>query len=439
MSHLFLSGSLNGDIGSGTKQFKNAVFSGSVGCKHLTSSGNVAIGKTSASTALDVAGSITSSGAVKCATIAPVSGDLTVTSGRLAFGGRTSNRLVTFQDDASSDHAFTGLGLTSAGMRYQVRDGTTDHVFNAGVSTAASKELVRFTGGGNVGVGTNVPGYKLDVAGKVGCQGVTVGASYLIPTADGELASKSYVDNVVSGLNPKNSVRVRSTLSWTTSSLATGSQLRVNFNVDGTTKVASISKYGSGALDGNPTFFDSPLTPLVVGDRLLVMSFTDLETPYNGIYVVAQATSPWMLTRAPDCDGNPGTEVAAGLYVFVLEGTVYKTTGWICIPSTPGLVTINTTGLSFTQFTSASAFSTADDGTGGVGVTNGTVGTVHHFKKLASTNAAITIAANTTTDVGVINVGFDPTQLPAASDTVAGVVTTGAQTFAGDKTFIGSI
>ncbi len=77
----------------------------------------------------------------------------------------------------SNDNQFLGLGDSAGQLRYQVGNALVDnHVFLAGTSPTTSVELMRITGTGKVGIGTNAPAAKLDVAGNIkiadGTQGV---------------------------------------------------------------------------------------------------------------------------------------------------------------------------------------------------------------------------------------------------------------------------
>ena len=128
------------------------------------------------------------------------------------------------------------------------------------------------------------------------------------PTAALGAATKQYVDNIASGLDFKQSVRVATT--------------------------ANITLSGTQTIDG---------IALVVGDRVLVKNQTAGSA--NGIYVVAAGA--W--TRAADADnsGN-GAEVTSGLYVFVEQGTANISSGWLLSTANP--LTLGTTSLTFVQF-----------------------------------------------------------------------------------------
>jgi hypothetical protein len=129
----------------------------------------------------------------------------------------------------------------------------------------------------------------------------------------------SYVDNLVSGLDVKASVRVA-----TTANLPALSGL---LTVDGVV--------------------------LVAGNRVLVKD--QATGSQNGIYVVAAGA--W----ARSADANSDAEVTSGLFTFVEEGTINANSGWTL--TTDGVIVVGTTALSFTQFSSSAAI------TAGTGLT----------------------------------------------------------------------
>jgi len=133
------------------------------------------------------------------------------------------------------------------------------------------------------------------------------------PTADGDAATKSYVDGVAQGLSAKDAVRVATTANGTLASAFANSQ-----TVDGIT--------------------------LATGDRILIKNQT--SGAENGIYTVNASGAP---TRAVDFDAN--AEVAKGAYVFVEEGTTNADGGFVL--TTDGAITLGTTALAFTQFSGA--------------------------------------------------------------------------------------
>ena len=142
---------------------------------------------------------------------------------------------------------------------------------------------------------------------------VTVPSGYKDRSGFGttSLVTKEYVDAVKVGLDFKDSVRVAST--------------------------ANVTVSGPGAaIDG---------ITLSSGDRVLLKNQSTASQ--NGIYVFNGAASA--LTRATDADSS--TEVTAGMFVFVEEGTVNADQGFVL--TTDGSITVGSTSLSFTQFSGA--------------------------------------------------------------------------------------
>ena len=127
------------------------------------------------------------------------------------------------------------------------------------------------------------------------------------PSATDDVATKSYVDSSVTGLDVKDSVRVATT--------------------------ADIS------LDNTTTSVDG--ITLSDGDRILVKDQSTASE--NGIYVVSTSGS-W--SRAGDFDED--AEVTSGAFFFVEEGTTNADSGFTL--TTDGSITVGSTSLSFTQF-----------------------------------------------------------------------------------------
>ncbi|MCF8324765.1 MAG: tail fiber domain-containing protein [Leadbetterella sp.] len=102
---------------------------------------------------------ITGTGNVGIGTTAP--------NAPLQFANIAANRKIVLFDGLNNDHQYFGFGINTSMLRYQV-DGTASvHAFFSGATTSTSTELMRITGTGNVGIGTNAPSEKLDVAGSV--------------------------------------------------------------------------------------------------------------------------------------------------------------------------------------------------------------------------------------------------------------------------------
>src|SRR3990172_1694875 len=142
-----------------------------------------------------------------------------------------------------------------------------------------------------------------------------VNASGLDPTTAQHFATKAYVDAVATGLDVKGSVRVKTT--------------------------ANVTLAG-----GAPNTIDG--ISLATNDRILVANQT--TGSQNGIYTVTTlgtgANGTW--TRATDADSS--TEVTAGMFTFVEEGSLAADSGWVLTTNNP--ITLGTTALSFSQFSS---------------------------------------------------------------------------------------
>jgi len=162
------------------------------------------------------------------------------------------------------------------------------------------------------------------------------------PTSSTDAANKAYVDSVSQGLDVKQSVRVS-----TTTNVDLSTALEAGDVIDGVT--------------------------LVAGNRVLVKHQTTGAD--NGLYVVQSSGAA---VRADDA--NISSEVTAGLFTFVEEGTLYGNTGWVLTTDNP--ITLGTTPLTFTQFSGTGTF------TAGSGLTlNGTEFSVDVTP--SSTNASL--------------------------------------------------
>lgn len=175
------------------------------------------------------------------------------------------------------------------------------------------------------------------------------------PTVATDAATKGYVDALITGLDLKASVR-----------LATAAALPA-YTAAGAGQGKTLTGNANGALT-----VDS--VAVVLGDRILVKNQAGAAKADHGIYVVTQVGTvgtPYILTRASDADNTPSGEVTAGMFAFVEEGTVNGDQGWIL--TTNGTITLDTTQLDFSVFSSAGSY------VGGNGITiAGLTVTVNH-------------------------------------------------------------
>lgn len=82
----------------------------------------------------------------------------------LQFANTGVNRKIVLFEEANNDHQFNGLGINSNMFRYQTASPDNDHAFFAGRNATTSVELMRIKGNGNVGIGTDNPSTRLEIA-----------------------------------------------------------------------------------------------------------------------------------------------------------------------------------------------------------------------------------------------------------------------------------
>lgn len=160
-------------------------------------------------------------------------------------------------------------------------------------------------------------------------------------TSPNDIPNKAYVDSVATGLDLKPSVRVKTVgalPSYTQAGTGAGATLTADAN-------------GILTIDGVNT---------VLGDRILVDQNGAAAGADAGIYTVTTegtAGVPFVLTRAVDSDEN--AEVTSGLFCFVEEGSTVSNNGYVLI--TDGVITVDTTSLVFSQFSSTSIITSIND------------------------------------------------------------------------------
>jgi hypothetical protein len=221
-------------------------------------------------------------------------------------------------------------------------------------------------------------------------------AKVATPTDSNHIATKGYVDAARQGLDVKQSVRVA-----TTDPINLASDLNAGDTIDGVT--------------------------LVAGDRVLVKNqSTALE---NGIYV---ATTSGAALRSSDANGTADTgELKPGTFTFVEEGTANSDKGFIV--STNGTITIDTTGIAWTQFSGAGSFTSGD----GLSKDGNTINVNVTADRTAITADAIDIASTYAGQSSITTLGTITTGVWNGTDVAVADGGSGASDAAGARTNLG--
>jgi hypothetical protein len=204
-------------------------------------------------------------------------------------------------------------------------------------------------------------------------------------TANGLTSGTTYY---VISIPDVNQITVSTVPNGTVATLTTGSGLTISVTGD----------QGVGAtLTGCPNTLDG--YTLVLGDAVLVKNHT---TPANnGVYTVTTlgTGSNGVWTRRADSDNSPSSELVAGDFYFVGNGTTNANSSFV--QTTPAPVIVGTTALSFTQFSGTGAL-VAGDGLTKSGDTINAVGTSN---RIAVSADAIDIASTYVGQTSITTLG----------------------------------
>lgn len=273
-------------------------------------------------------------GTTRVYTLPNLASAVLATIGNLAqtFAGNTvfSNATVTVGSSTASANYGLGTGATISAATKNINIGTngvsgstTNIILGSSVSGAAStitlNGSVVMTGaltGATINASSNAISNLTTAmfAANVVDTDITLAANSATRLPS-QSAVKSYVDNLLTGLQWKTAVRVATT----------------------TNGVLATAYENGDTIDG---------VVLATGDRILLKNQTAQSE--NGIYVVAASGAP---TRATDSD--TGAELVSAT-VFVREGTTNSDTQWTC---TNDAITLGSTNIVFAQVSGAGTYS----------------------------------------------------------------------------------
>ena len=199
------------------------------------------------------------------------------------------------------------------------------------------------------------------------------------PTADGDAASKSYVDGVSQGLDVKDSC-----VAATTANITISTALNNGDTLDGVS--------------------------LSTNDRVLVKDQSTASE--NGIYIVGSSPA-----RADDLAAGAD---AAGMFTFIEQGTVNADNGFVCT-SNKGSAVVGTNNLTYVQFSGAGQI-TAGDGLDKSANTLSVDLKSNGGLVIESTEIAVDLAASSITGTLAIGDGGTGATSASAARTALGLV-----------------
>ena len=273
----------------------------------------------------------------------------------LAIGGSGSAGTATAPSRDDHAHAMPSFGNVTAQTSFggastngsSTSIARADHQHGTPVHDNAAHALINLSALAVPTSDVSFAGYKI--------------TSLATPTADTDAANKGYVDATAQGLAIKEAVHLATaavlpnTPNWT----STG----------GGTYTATT--YGQISIDGQ-----------LATDTQRILVKNQVQSQYNGIYEVTtqgDGSTYWVLTRT--ADANTSAEVKSGMFTFVQTGDTLANTGWVLTTDNP--ITLNTTGLTFTQFSGAGTYTASN------GVALGAVGGANNFSAVAHTGISV--------------------------------------------------
>ena len=194
-----------------------------------------------------------------------------------------------------------------------------------------SNKISGLTGGTGSGEALAYAQSSASLAGLALTSNLAMGANKITGLAAGtddtDAVNRLQLNSVAAGLQVKEAVRVATAVALPT------------YGRVGNVITASV----------NGAFPQIDGKTIVEGERILFKN--GVSGSDNGIYALTDAGDTgekWVLTRTADADSS--AEVKTGMTVFVAEGDTYADDQWTLV--TDGAIVLNSTSLTFTQFSS---------------------------------------------------------------------------------------